>query len=40
MIKRIKSIWLDTKNAVVNEDRTEFTFNHLPVIQVRGIFVI
>jgi len=36
MIKRYKSIWLDTKNAVVNADRTEFTFNNLPVIQVRG----
>ena len=36
MIRRIKSIWLDTKNCVVNADRTEFTFNKLPVIQVRG----
>lgn len=36
MIKRVKSIWLDTKNAVINSDRTEFTFNNLPVIQVRG----
>jgi len=36
MIKRVKSIWVDTKNAVVNPDRTEFVFNHLPVIQVRG----
>jgi hypothetical protein len=36
MIKRVKSIWVDTKNAVVNSDRTEFTFNDLPVIQVRG----
>lgn len=36
MIKRVKSIWLDTKNAVINADRTEFVFNHLPVIQVRG----
>ena len=36
MIKRVKSIWVDTKNAVVNADRTEFVFNHLPVIQVRG----
>jgi hypothetical protein len=36
MIKRIKSIWLDTKNATINADRTEFTFNDLPVIQVRG----
>ncbi len=36
MIKRVKSIWVDTKSAVVNADRTEFVFNHLPVIQVRG----
>ena len=36
MIKRVKSIWVDTKNAVVNSDRTEFVFNDLPVIQVRG----
>ena len=36
MIKRVKSIWLDTKNAVVNADRTEFVFNDLPVIQVIG----
>lgn len=36
MIKRVKSIWLDTKNCVINADRTEFTFNKLPVIQVRG----
>lgn len=36
MIKRIKSIWLDTKNAEINADRSEFVFNHLPVIQVRG----
>ena len=36
MIKRVKSVWLDTKNAVINADRTEFVFNHLPVIQVRG----
>ena len=36
MIKRVKSIWVDTKNCVVNADRTEFTFNNLPVIQVRG----
>lgn len=36
MIKRVKSIWLDTKNAVINADRTEFVFNDLPVIQVIG----
>jgi hypothetical protein len=36
MIKRVKSIWVDTKNAVVNPDRTEFVFNDLPMIQVRG----
>ena len=36
MIKRVKSIWLDTKNAVINAGRTEFVFNDLPVIQVRG----
>lgn len=36
MIKRVKSIWLDTKNCLVNTARTEFTFNDLPVIQVRG----
>ena len=36
MIKRVKSIWLDTKSAVINADRTEFVFNDLPVIQVRG----
>jgi hypothetical protein len=36
MIKRVRSIWVDTKNAVVNADRTEFVFNDLPVIQVRG----
>ena len=36
MIKRVKSIWIDTKNCVINADRTEFTFNKLPVIQVRG----
>jgi hypothetical protein len=36
MIKRIKSIWLDTNSAVVNADRTEFTYNDLPMIQVRG----
>lgn len=36
MIKRVKSIWLDTQNSVINADRTEFTFNNLPVIQVRG----
>jgi len=35
MIKT-KSIWLDTKNCVVNTDRTVFTFNDLPLIQVRG----
>jgi hypothetical protein len=36
MIKRVKSIWLDTKNATKNTTRTEFIFNNLPVIQVRG----
>ena len=36
MIKRVKSIWLDTKNCVINSNRTEFTFNNLPLIQVRG----
>ena len=36
MIKRVKSIWLDTKNATINSNRTQFTFNNLPVIQVRG----
>jgi hypothetical protein len=36
MIKRVRSIWVDTKNAIVNADRTEFIYNDLPVIQVRG----
>jgi len=36
MIRKIKSIWLNTKDCVVNSDRTEFIFNNLPVIQVRG----
>ena len=31
-----KSIYLDTRNCVVNAERTIFVFNKLPLIQVKG----
>jgi len=31
-----KTIYLNTSDATVNTDRTEFVFNKLPLIQVRG----
>lgn len=34
--KRIKSIWLDSKTATINDDRTKLIFNNMPLIQVRG----
>ena len=33
---RIKSIWLDSKTASINTNRTQLIFNKLPLIQVRG----
>tara|TARA_R110002050_G_scaffold72374_2_gene155911 strand:- start:4606 stop:5058 length:453 start_codon:yes stop_codon:yes gene_type:complete len=33
---KYKTIWLNTNNAVASTDRKIFTFNELPLIQIRG----
>lgn len=34
--KIYKTIWLNTEDAVVSAERKQFTFNELPLIQIRG----
>ena len=34
--KIYKTIWLNTQDAVASVDRKQFTFNELPLIQIRG----
>ena len=34
--KTYKSIWLSTLDATPDDDRREFVFNNLPLIQIRG----